>query len=181
MIENLLSLVRQHAGDAIVNNGVIPNEPNEEAIGETGNSILQSLQSALGQGGMRNVMDMFSNGWADTNNPVVQQASGNLVEKLQDRFGLNLEQASGLAGSLVPNVMNGLAQKTADPNDNSFDLQSIFNQLTGGKTAGMDLQGILSRFKVLDKDGDGDTDLQDLQSLFAGSGSSMDRIKGLFN
>ena len=32
-----------------------------------------------------------------------------------------------------------------------------------------------------DKDGDGDVDMADLQSIFAGGGSMMDKVKGLFN
>ena len=76
-----------------------------------------------------------------------------------------------------------LAQKTVDPSDSSFNIQDIFNNLSGGKTGGMDLQGMLNRFGggKLDKDGDGDVDMADLQSIFAGGGSMMDKVKGLFN
>lgn len=182
MLDNLINLVRQHAGNDIINNPAIPNERNEEAVKETGTSIISSLQSALTGGGLSQVMDMFKNGTAGSDNPLVQQASGTLTEKLQEKFGLNLDQASGLAGNLVPNVMNQLAQKTADPNDNSFNVQDIFNQLSGGKTSGTNVQGMLNKFKSgLDKDGDGDVDLQDLQSLVSGGGPVMDKVKGLFN
>ena len=46
MLENLINLVRENAGDAIINNPAIPNERNEEAVQDTSNSIVSSLQNA---------------------------------------------------------------------------------------------------------------------------------------
>ena len=78
--------------------------------------------------------------------------------------------------------MSDLAKKTTDPSDNSFNIQDIFNQLSGGKTGGLNMENLLSRFGggKLDKDGDGDVDLKDLKSMFAGGGASgfMDSAKG---
>lgn len=183
MLDNLINLIRQNAGDSIINNPAIPNERNEEAVQETGNSIISSIQNALSGGQAGDVMSMFSRGNADNNNPVVQQASGNLISRLMQRFGLDSNQASGIAGSLIPQVMRQFAQKTADPNDQGFDAQNIFNQLSGGKTAGLDMQGILQKLKTgLDQDKDGDLDMQDLKGAFSGgAGGMMDKVKGMFN
>lgn len=183
MLENLISLIRQNAGTAITNNSDIPNEKNEEAVQEASHSIMDTLQQAVSGGNLQDVMKLFSgNTQHIENNPVLQQASGNLAERLQNKFGLNQQQAAGVADNLVPDVMSKLAQKTADPSDNSFNVQSIFNQLSGGKTAGFDVQGLVSKFKGgLDADKDGDVDLQDLKGLFSSGGSIMDKVKGLFN
>lgn len=184
MLESLINLVKENAGDAIINNQAIPNERNDEAVQEAGHSIFDTLKGALSGGNTREVVDMFANGRADNSNPLVQQASGNLVGRLTEMFGLNADQATGLAGSLIPNVMNQFANRTADPNDNGFNAQDIFNQLSGGKTSGLNIQSILNKFKGgLDRDGDGDVDLQDLQGLLGGAGGAgglMDKVKGMF-
>ena len=187
MLDNLLNLVKQSAGDAIVNNPAIPNEKNEEVIAEASNSITGGLQGLLSQGGLKDVLKMFGgqDGGVENSN-VTRQISGGFVQNLMDKFGLDNQSAGNVANSVVPNVLSSLVQKTNDSNDKSFDIQSLFNNLSGGKTAGINLQGLLSKVKggALDLDGDGDTDLQDLLSVFNKGGNSggglMDKVKGLF-
>jgi hypothetical protein len=183
MLENLIDLIKKNAGSAITNNPAIPNDRNEEAVQEAGHSIMDTLKQAISGGNLKDVMKLFSGNQQHVdNNPVLQQASGDLAGRLQNKFGLDGEQAAGVADKLVPNVMSQLAQKTADSSDSSFNIQSIFNQLSGGKTSGVDVQGMVSKFKgKLDADGDGDVDLQDLKGLLGGGGSIMDKVKGLFN
>lgn len=186
MLENLLDLVKQQAGSSIFDNPAVPNEKNEDAVAVAGSSITGGLQQLLSQGGVKQVLAMFSgNQQIDTTNPAVQQVSGNVVQNLMDKLGLDQQQAGSVAGGLVPDVLRKLVHKTNDPNDSSFDIQSIFNSLSGGCTSGMNVQGLLSKFQGgLDQDGDGDVDLDDLKAAFSGKGASggvMDTLKGLFN
>ena len=183
MLENLINLVRENAGDAIINNPAIPNERNEEAVQDASQSVVSSLQNALSSGNVKDVMKIFS-GRTDPSNPVVQDATNNLTQNLSGKYGINGSQASGIAGGLIPMILSQLAGRTADPSNNGFNIQDIFNQLTGGKTAGVNMGGILNKFKGgLDKDGDGDVDLSDLTGLLTGSGggSVLDKVKGMFN
>jgi len=105
------------------------------------------------------------------------------------KFNLDQGAASNIAGKLVPGVLQNLVSKTNDPNDKSFDIQGIFNSLSGGKTGSLDIQGLLGKVTAggLDKDGDGDTDLQDVMAMFSGGGNKagggggiLDTVKGLF-
>ncbi|HEU4573579.1 MAG TPA: hypothetical protein VFS36_01150 [Chitinophagaceae bacterium] len=184
MLENLLELVKQHAGNAIVNNPAIPNERNDEAISEASSSITGGLQGLLSQGGLKDVLKLFGGNTDIQNSSVTQGISGGFIQSLMNKFGLDQQSAGSIANQVVHNVMNDLVTKTNDPADKSFDIQGIFNSLSGGHTAGMDMQGLLNKVKggALDLDGDGDTDLQDLMAVFNGkAGGLMDKLKGLFN
>lgn len=182
MIENLNSLVKQNADAAIINNTAIPNERNEEAVQEASTAIEDSLKTSLSGGNVKEVAQLFnSTGDNVTASAVTQQATGNFIDRLQSRFGLNVQQAANIANNLIPTVLKRLVQKTADPADNSFNIQKIFNEVSNGKTDGLNVQGMLTKLKgSMDKDGDGDVDLQDLKAFFSGSGGVADKVKGLF-
>ncbi|MGI8635843.1 MAG: hypothetical protein ACR2KZ_10610, partial [Segetibacter sp.] len=80
-----------------------------------------------------------------------------------------------------PTVLKRLVQKTSDPADNSFNLQNIFNEVSSGKTNGLNVQEMMTKFKgSMDRAGAGDVGLQDLKAFFAGKGGVVDKIKGLF-
>ncbi|MBK8088295.1 MAG: DUF937 domain-containing protein [Chitinophagaceae bacterium] len=193
MLEQLFNLVKEQAGAAIINNPDIPNERNEEAVADVTNSVAGGLQNALAGGQFKDVLKLLGGQGGDLqNNPMANQLSGNAISSLMDKFGLNQGQAGSIVSNLLPGVLQNLISKTNNPNDNSFDLQSIFSSLTGGKTGGLDLQGLLGKVTQgggLDRDGDGDTDLNDVinmvkggasQQQQSGEGGMMDLVKGLF-
>jgi hypothetical protein len=53
MLDQLMKLVEQHAGDAIVNNPAIPNQHNNAAIKDVASQIFSGLQSQASGGNMQ--------------------------------------------------------------------------------------------------------------------------------
>lgn len=201
MLENLFSLVKEQGFDSVINNPEVPNEQNDAVLASATDSVAGGLQSALAGGGLQNVLSLFGNrdnsgGMGSMmNNPIVQSIIGNFTNKLTNDHGINSNQAGGIAANLIPGVISNLISKTNNPNDSSFDMNSIIGSLTGGgNTAGgngFDFNGILSKFGGggLDTDGDGQVELSDIvskvtggarqaQTSEGGGGGLMDMIKG---
>ncbi len=186
MLDSLLNLVKEQAGDAILKNSAIPDNRKDEVVNEAANSIQGGFENLLSQGNINDVLKLFS-GQGTAQNNLSQQFSGNLVQSLMGKFGLDNNAANGVAGSLIPAVLGSLVKRTNDPNDSAFNIQDLFNNFSGGKTSGFNIQSLLSKVQngALDLDGDGDTDLQDIMLLLSGGkgggGGLMDTIKGIFN
>ena len=185
MLENLINLVKQHAGDAVINNPAVPNEQNDAVVSEASNSIISGLQNAVSGGNVKDVLSLFSGNQPVTSNGLTQNIQGNFIQNLVGKFGLDQSQAGGIASSLIPMVLQNLVHKTNDPNDGSFNIQNIFNSLSGGGSSGLNIEGLMNKFKggAFDKDGDGDTDLNDVVAAFSGGkgGGILDTVKGLFS
>jgi hypothetical protein len=181
MLDNLITLVKQNAS-AVLNNPDIPAEKKEEAINLAGTSIVGGLQSALAKGGAKDVMGLF-NSTPDTlgTNPIMQYISGSYGDALVGKLGLNTQQAGNLSSALMVPVMNQFISQTNDSSNKTFDMQQMFNELSDGKTSGFNVSSLFAKFKAgMDRDGDGDVDMDDFKSLFAGSGGLLDKIKGAF-
>ena len=146
MFEELLNLVKEQAGDAVVNNDAVPNEHNDAVIQDVANSIHSGLSTEAQGGGLANVMQMFGGQGGDmANNPAVQNIINSATQSIATKYGIDPAQASSIVSSLVPSVMNHFTQKTADPNNSSFDMNSVISSFTGGSSAG-GIGGLISGF-----------------------------------
>ncbi len=194
MLDQLMDLLKQQGQSAVIDNPAIPNEQNNQVLGDAGSSIMSGLQGALAGGGLAQVMRLFGNngsGGGLLDNPIVRNIMNSFTGKLTSDYNMNPSQASQVSSSLIPQVLAGLRSKVADPNDTSVDINSVMQSLTGGQAGGINFQDMLQKFQGAggDVDGDGDTDLQDIiarvsggaqQSAGAGGGIG-GILKGLFN
>ena len=200
MLENLFNLIKDQAGDSVINNPVVPNEQNEAVVASATHSVAEELQGTLASGGLQNVLSLFNSGSTSnagglTNNPIVSNIISNFTQKLTSNHGIDSNKASGIAGSLIPGVISNLISKTNNPGDSSFDINNIIGSLSGGGSAvpagggGFDFNNILSKIggAGLDSDGDGKVELSDIvskvtggarQAQSGGGGGLMDMIKG---
>jgi hypothetical protein len=143
MLDQLIKLVQQNAGDAIVRNDAIPNQFNNAAIEDVAQQIFSGLKGQAAQGNLQEVASMFKlgNSNALAGNPMVTQIVGSVARNFAAKFGISPQIAQSVAVSLVPQVMNQFVNKTNDPNDNDFDLQDMLRGFTGNK--GLDVGSIL--------------------------------------
>ena len=157
MIENLIQLIRQQGAEPVVNNPEVPNEYNNAVLADATQSIVSGLQQSLAGGGLQNVLSIFTGAGNNAqaasagmggllSNPAVTGIVTTFVQKIVSNYGISAGQANNIAGSLIPAVLNNLARKTNDPADSSFNINGIFNALTGGKAGGFDLQGLFNQF-----------------------------------
>ncbi|MDN3675904.1 DUF937 domain-containing protein [Flavobacterium paronense] len=166
MFEQLTDLVKQFGSDAVVNNAAVPNEHNEAVMNEASSSILDSLKGMVASGNVSDLAGLFQGDNAsDGSNPVVKQLTDKLSGSLGEKFGLDSEAASGVAGSLIPKVLGSLVNKAKDPNDSSFQISDIINAVSGGdsQTSG-GIMDAISKYGGqfgLDQDGDGQVGISD--------------------
>ena len=138
MLENLLNLVKENAGDAIVNNPAIDNQFNDAAIGETSSHIIDGLKNEYSSGNIGGLMGLLNGGVQNiASNPIVGNIISSLAATLGNKFGVDATQAGQMAAKLVPTVISQLTSKINDPNDKSFDLQGIISAFGGGGVGGM--------------------------------------------
>ena len=210
MLDNLNDLVKSLANDAVVNNPDIPNAQNNEVVAEATHTVASGFQNMVAGGGLQNMLSLFQQGAQQAtsssvaSNPIVNMMQGHFVSKLMSKFGLNTAQASSVSSSLIPSVISGLVNKTNDPNNTSFTLDSLLHSITGGQStqvaqqqvaagnSGFNFQDLIGKFTgggggsgsgggngimdLLSKVTHGAQNAQQQQ----GSGGLMDMIKGFF-
>jgi len=158
MTDKLITLVQQHAEDAIVKNKNVPNTQNNAAIKSVAEGILSGLQKQASGSGFGSVLNMLANG-SGASNSIAKSVQGSVIDSLISKTGLGKSVATSIAASVVPSILGSLSKNTADPKNKNFDLSSILGSLTGGKTNGLNVASLL------DQNGDGKLDLNDLGSF----------------
>lgn len=143
MFDELFKLVAGESGEQIINNPQIPNEQNDAAIETTTNSIFDGLKSQVAGGNGADVLSLLGGQSGIQGNPLVSGLTANVTNSLMDKLGIDNPAAKQIAAALVPVVISKLVSRTNDPNDNGFDINSIFGSLTGGKSDQFNLGGLL--------------------------------------
>lgn len=165
MLDELFKLVANESQDQIINNPQIPNENNETAIQTTSNTIFESLKSQVASGNGKDVLSLLGGQSGVQDNSVVNGLTANVTNSLMDKLGIDNPAAKQIAASLVPVVIGKLVNRTNDPSDNGFDINSIFGSLTDGKSNGIDLGGLLAGNKNA---GDQNPDLGSIFNMLSG-------------
>jgi len=145
MLEELMKLVKENAGEAIINNPAIPNKKNDAVCKEATKSIMSKMKGIAGTEGMESITKLFGEGGDLGSNPTVNNISDGVAGDLMKKFNMDGNVAGTLVKSLIPVVLGKLVTKTNDPNDKSFNLESVIGMLAGGSKGG----GILGKLKSI--------------------------------
>jgi hypothetical protein len=165
MFEQLTQLAQQFGNEAVVKNNAIPNEQNEAVISEASSSIFVGLKEIVSQGGVDQLAGLFQgNNAQDRTNPVVQKLTEQLTGSLGEKFGLREGTASGVAGTLIPQILGSLIGKAKDPNDSSFQITDIIAAISGKSGQNSGIMDAISKYGGqfgLDQNADGKVDIND--------------------
>jgi hypothetical protein len=207
MLDNLFDLVKGLAGDSVINNPAVPNQDNDAVVAEATNTVAGGLQNLVAGGGLQSILSLFGGGGQQPgqnslmSNPIVSMMIGHFTSKLMNKFGLQSNQASGVAQSLIPSVISNLISKTNDPNNSNFTLDGLLHSLTGGQSqqvaqeqqqqdGGFSFQNLIGQFTggqqngggglmdIVSKLAGGAQQAQQQQTDGSGGGGLMDLIKG---
>ena len=189
MLQELFNLVK----GVTTQNEVLPSSQKDAVAAEATNTVASGLRNMVAGGGLESLVSLFGNnnqqksGNGLLSNPIVSMMIGHFTEKLMSKFNLNSSEASNVASSMIPDVIGNLVNKSNDPNDNSFSLESLLNSITGGKVAeavpqhtgnGGGLQDILSQLSGGGNSSSGGGGLMDIISKLAGGAQQQQQRNG---
>lgn len=143
MLDQLINLVQQHAGSAIVNNPAIPNQFNNAVIQHVSEQIFNGLQNQAASGNLNQLTSLFQSGGSVSSHPIVTQLISSVATSVAGKFGISSSAAQSMASNLLPTVMSQLVNKTNNPNDSSFDLSNMMQTFTGNSN--FDVSGMLNQ------------------------------------
>jgi hypothetical protein len=139
MLDNILDLVKGQVLPAITGNANIPENQKNAVVETTASSLLEGLKDQLIPDNLNEVVNMFSGNSPLShfgNAAMVQGIQSTVTSALTSKLGLNSGIASTIAGVVVPAVMKMFTNKVADENEPGFNVQSLIEALTGGKSNG---------------------------------------------
>ena len=180
MLDQLMQLIQQSGQQSVVENNEVPNENNDAILNEAQQSITSGLQDLASTGQLNTLMDSVQNGQPATDHPAVQNISNNFMGSIMEKFGLNKGTAATIAAAIIPMVLGKMMNKGgAQQGSGGFDLGGLLSSLTGGANATpaqgqqsggggiMDTISSIGAKLGMDKDGDGDVDLNDLGKMIS--------------
>ncbi|GAB3989096.1 hypothetical protein GCM10028807_13260 [Spirosoma daeguense] len=172
MLETLMNLVQQQAGQAVINNPAIPNSQNNNVMQTVASSILSGLGQQAQGGGLGNLLGMVVNGGNVQKSPVTQGVQEHVEQSLMEKLGISPQVAMSVASAIVPIVLSKLMSKASDPDDSSVDGNSILGAATGQQ--GIDWMGMAGSAMA-----DGKLDMNDLLRIATQQGGSGGGLGGM--
>jgi hypothetical protein len=168
MFDDLFKMIQESGKETVVENQDVPNEHNEDVMREAHSAIVDGLRGSNDSGQLNSLVDSVQSGQPQSN-PAVQRISDNFMGNIMQKFGINGSTAASIAASIIPMVLGKMVNR-GQQGGNGLDLGGLLSSLTHGNntTSNNGTTGGFGSKLGLDKDGDGDVDLNDLTKMFKG-------------
>lgn len=128
MLDNILDLVKNVAGETIANNAEVPADKKDITIQTTTSAVTDGLKNNIG-----NIAGLFGSG---DSSALINNIEDTVVSTLVEKVGLNSNTANSIASAVIPAVVKALSGKVNDPNDKGFSLESVVEAFGGGSGIG---------------------------------------------
>lgn len=161
MIDNLLGLVQQFAGNALNNNPDVPEDKKSSIIESAAAGLLNGFQKeATTTDGLSQILGMLGGGSSNSgiSNAFSQNIQSAVISSLMDKVGIKNELAKNIAGQLVPTILGALSNSKGE----GINASGLLSSIMGDKASGVDVKGLLDKFAGGD---DGKFDLSDAMGM----------------
>lgn len=107
MLDQLIKLVTQNAGEAIFLNPAVPEQHKEAAVMEVANQICSGLQPQIERGNLGGLATVLK-GYDPSalNDPTLKQIIGSVSSNLTSKFGVPARASKQISNSLLPCVLS---------------------------------------------------------------------------
>lgn len=165
----LFDLIKSQAETLLNNEPSVSPSQNTQIFEEAQNTVVTGLKN-MSPGELEMLSEETVNGTLG-HHPKIQGISNSFAENISSKLGLDSTVAWNIASAIIPGILGKITGKGTGA---GLNLESILGGLTGNgnNTPGQQNGGILDQLTGLgkqlglDKDGDGDIDLDDLKKIF---------------
>jgi hypothetical protein len=130
MFEKLFLLVKNNAGEAVINNPAIAENNREAALNDASSSIIEVLKSHMESGKIKDLVKYFQF-TGIFNNPLITSAVKKYANKLNNFYGIESKEAMEISKKLITPVMQELISQSKGEQNKEFALNNIITKLSG--------------------------------------------------
>jgi hypothetical protein len=105
MLEQLIKLVQQNAGEAILMNPAVPKQHKDAAVMEVAQQIFGGLRVPIERGNLAGLATMLQSA-EPSNDPTLRQIMGSVSANLTSKFGVPAQASQQISSSLLPCVLS---------------------------------------------------------------------------